>query len=66
MLKFKVADVSYGHCAGTIETAAKSADPAAKVSIDIAGKEVRIESGLAPTIFPKAIAHAGYSGAFQG
>ena len=35
MLKWKVPDMSCGHCAATIEKAARSVDPAAEVDVDL-------------------------------
>lgn len=62
MLKLQVNDMTCGHCIGTVEKAVKSADPAAKVSIDLGSKEVRIDSGLPAEIFSRAIEEAGYTG----
>ncbi len=60
MLKFKVPDMSCGHCVKTIETAVKSLDPKAAVSCDLARKEVTVESTLVPERVAAALSDAGY------
>jgi copper chaperone len=63
MHDFQVNDMTCAHCVETVEKAVKSADPAAKVSIDLATKAVRIESGKPAAAFVRAIEEAGYTGA---
>ncbi|MGA3302844.1 MAG: heavy-metal-associated domain-containing protein [Methylovirgula sp.] len=60
MLKFKVPDMSCGHCVKSIETAIKSLDPKAQVSCDLARKEVTVESAIAPEHIAAALTEAGY------
>ncbi len=60
MLKFKVPDMSCGHCVKTIETAVKSLDPKAAVSCDLDRKEVTVESTIAPDRVAGALSDAGY------
>jgi copper chaperone len=60
MHRFKVAAMTCGHCAGTIEKAVKSADPRAEVSIDLRTKEVIVRSGLQEARIAEAIRSAGY------
>lgn len=43
MIAFEVADMTCGRCASTITQALKSADPGAKVTIDIAKHLVMVE-----------------------
>ncbi|WP_421951394.1 heavy-metal-associated domain-containing protein [Pelagibacterium sp.] len=61
MHEFKVQDMTCGHCAGTIEKAVRSADPAAKVDVDLDTHLVRIESAQAGDALKRVIAEAGYS-----
>ena len=61
MHEFKVQDMTCGHCAGTIEKAVKSADPAAKVDVDLGTHSVRIESAQPGDTLKRVIADAGYS-----
>lgn len=61
MHQFKVQDMTCGHCAGTIEKAVKSADPAAKVDVDLTTHSVRIESAQPGDALKRVIAEAGYS-----
>lgn len=61
MHEFKVQDMTCGHCAGTIEKAVKSADPAAKVDVDLTTHSVRIESAQPSVALKRVIAEAGYS-----
>lgn len=61
MLRFKVANMTCGHCAGTIEKAVKNADPRAEVSIDLGTREVTVRSGLEEARIAEAIRSAGYA-----
>lgn len=65
MLNFQVNDMTCSHCVGTVEKAVKNADPAAKVSIDLATKAVRIDSAQPATTFARALEDAGYTGTLQ-
>lgn len=65
MLNFQVNDMTCAHCVGTVEKAVKSADKAAKVSIDLVTKAVRIESAKPAVAFAQAIERAGYTGTLQ-
>lgn len=65
MFKFQVNDMTCSHCVGTVERAVKSADPVAKVSIDLATKAVLIDSTQPAATFARAIEDAGYTGALQ-
>ncbi|WP_354044362.1 heavy-metal-associated domain-containing protein [Devosia sp. UYZn731] len=62
MLNFQVNDMTCSHCVGTVEKAVQSADPAAKVLIDLATKVVRIDSTQPAASFAQAIEDAGYTG----
>jgi copper chaperone len=60
MLKLRVPDVSCGHCAATIEKAAKSVDPAAQVDVDLTTKVATIATTAQPDRICTAIRTAGY------
>ena len=60
MLKLKVPDMSCGHCVATIEKAAKSVDPAAKVDVDLATKVATITTTAPADRMSSAIRAAGY------
>ena len=60
MLRLKVPDMSCGHCAATIEKAAKSVDPAAQVDIDLAARVATIATTAQPERICTAIRTAGY------
>lgn len=60
MLKLRVPDMSCGHCAGTIEKAVKSVDPAARVTIDIGSATVAVDSTAGDEAICEIIRSAGY------
>ncbi|MBZ0130463.1 MAG: heavy-metal-associated domain-containing protein [Rhodobacteraceae bacterium] len=60
-MKFKVPDMSCGHCTAAIEKAIGSADPAALVACNLTDRTVDIESSLSSDTLVLAIAEAGYS-----
>jgi copper chaperone len=60
MLKLKVPDMSCGHCAATIEKAARSVDPAAQVDIDLTTKVATIVTTAPADRIRTAIRTAGY------
>jgi len=62
MFTFEVKDMSCGHCVSTITQALKTADPDARVHIDLASHRVQIESTAADAeALAGAIRDAGYS-----
>ena len=61
MIELNVLDMTCGHCVRAIEAAVKEVDPQAQVRVDLATKQVAIESDTAPTIFVAALTEAGYS-----
>jgi copper chaperone len=62
MIAFEVPDMTCGHCASRITQALKSADPGARVTIDLARHRVGIEPTEADTqTLRDAIAEAGYT-----
>ena len=61
MIEFTVNDMTCGHCASTITRAVKEVDAASRCEIDLAGRKVRIESGVDAADFKAAIEDAGYT-----
>ncbi len=62
MFRFKIAKMSCGHCAASIERAVKGVDPQAAVSVDIGRKEVAIRSTAEERLISGALRAAGYEG----
>lgn len=62
MFRFKIAKMSCGHCAASIERAVKGVDPQAAVSVDIGRKEVAIRSTAEERLIAGALRAAGYEG----
>jgi copper chaperone len=48
-------------CVRTIEGAVKSLDPKAKVSCDLATREVAVDTGQLPKLVAEALAAVGYN-----
>ena len=55
-----VAGMSCEHCVRTVEAAIRRLDPKARVEIDLASGEVRIDSGKGRDDLARAIEAAGY------
>ena len=62
MFRFKIAKMSCGHCAASIERAVKGVDPRATVSVDLGRKEVTIRSTAEERQISGALRSAGYEG----
>lgn len=62
MHELKVENMSCGHCVARVTQAVKSVDPAARVEVDLPGKQVRIESACDMMEISAALAEAGYPG----
>jgi copper chaperone len=60
MLRLKVPDMSCGHCAATIEKAARSVDPSAEVDVDLTRKIATIATTASADRVRSAIRDAGY------
>lgn len=60
MIELKVPDMSCGHCVRAIEAAVTETDAKAQVRIDLAQKNVVIESEMAAPAFVAALTEAGY------
>ncbi|WLI11987.1 MULTISPECIES: heavy-metal-associated domain-containing protein [Pseudomonas] len=61
MQVFNVEGMSCGHCVKAITQALQAKDPAASVRIDLAAKEVGVESALTADQVIAAISEEGYS-----
>lgn len=60
MLEFNVPKMSCGSCARAITSAVQSADPAARVEVDLGTKRVAVRSELGAERIEAAIGEAGY------
>ncbi|MGE8362970.1 heavy-metal-associated domain-containing protein [Pseudomonas sp.] len=60
MQVFKVQGMTCGHCVRAIERSIQARDPQAKVTVDLAGAEVRVDSALAADKVLEAILAEGY------
>ena len=61
MYRFNVPDMTCGHCASTITKAVRTADPKAKVDIDLPQHLVNVDSALPQAEIARQIAEAGYT-----
>jgi copper chaperone len=60
MLKLRVAGMTCGGCANSVERAVTAAAPGAKVKVDLASGEVAIDGYVAKQAIVTAIEDAGY------
>jgi copper chaperone len=60
MHEFKLPAMSCGHCVKAVTEAAHEVDPQARVEVDLAGKQARVESAQPRERFTAALAEAGY------
>ena len=61
MQVFTVEGMSRGHCVKAVTQAVQSKDPAASVRVDLAAKEVGVESALSAEQVIEAISEEGYA-----
>ena len=61
MQVFTVEGMSCGHCVKAVTQAIQSKDPAASVRVDLAAKEVVVESALSAEQVIAAISEEGYA-----
>ena len=61
MQVFNVQGMSCGHCVKAITQALQARDPAASVRVDLAAKEVGVESALSAEQVIEAISEEGYA-----
>ncbi len=60
MHEFTLPQMSCGHCVQAVTEAAHAVDPQARVEVDLAGKQARIDSPQPRERFVDALAEAGY------
>jgi len=60
MQKYRVPDMTCGHCVATIEKTLKELDANATVTCDLDRKEVTVTTRLAPDRIAAALEEAGY------
>ena len=61
MQVFSVQGMSCGHCVKAITNAVQAKDPAASVRVDLAAKEVGVESALSAEQVIEVISEEGYA-----
>ena len=61
MQVFNVEGMTCGHCVKAVTQAIKSQDSAAKVTVDLAAKEVSVQSQLSPERIAELIREEGYT-----
>ncbi|CAG8869490.1 hypothetical protein PS627_03563 [Pseudomonas fluorescens] len=60
MQVFTVQGITCGHCAKAVTQAVQALDAQAQVNVDLAGKQVSVESGLGAEQIVAAIREEGY------
>lgn len=60
MHQFSLPQMSCGHCVKAVTETAHEVDPQAKVEVDLAAKQARIESAQPRERFVAALTEAGY------
>lgn len=60
MIELTINDMTCGHCASRVTQAVKSVDDQAKVTVDVANKQVRIEGTGDIDAIAAALTEAGY------
>lgn len=60
MIEFDIQSMSCGHCVGRVTEAVRSADPQARVEVDLQTKKVRVESTADRRTVAAALTEAGY------
>ena len=61
MLEFKIPAMSCGHCVRAVTEAVHEVDPKAQVQVDLASKQVMVQTAAARTAVAAALAEAGYA-----
>ena len=59
--RFHVQGMTCAHCVKAVTAAVEALDPAAAVTVDLAGGEVRVDSTVAPVRIAAAIRDEGYT-----
>ena len=60
-MKFRIENMTCGHCVSTLSRAIQAIDPAAKVNAQLAEKILSVSSTVAADELQRAIEAAGYS-----
>ena len=60
MYQLQVEEMSCGHCVASVTKAVKAVDAQASVEVDLASKQVKVQSGAALDAVKAAIAGAGF------
>jgi copper chaperone len=60
MTRFRVPDMSCGHCEAAIEAAVRAVDPSAEIDVDLEGRTVNVDGDAAAESLLSAMAEAGY------
>lgn len=61
MQVFSVEGMTCGHCVKAVTQAVHSQDPSAEVKVDLAAKQVSVQSQLSPEVIAGLIREEGYS-----
>jgi copper chaperone len=61
MLEFKIPAMSCGHCVRAVTEAVHEVDPKAQVQVDLASKQVRVQTEAARPAVTAALSEAGYA-----
>jgi copper chaperone len=60
MIQFNIPSMSCGHCVKAVTQAVHEVDPQAKVDVNLATKQVQVESTAEPQKLVASLAEAGY------
>lgn len=60
MTRINVANMTCGHCKAAVEKAVASVDPEARVSVDLPGRTVEVDSDAADQALLAAVQAEGY------
>jgi copper chaperone len=61
MQVFSVEGMTCGHCVRAVTQAVQNQDPAAEVKVDLAAKQVSVQSQLSPEVIADLIREEGYT-----
>jgi len=61
MLEFRIPNMTCGHCVKSVTEAVKSADPAARVDVDLPSHQVKVETSAPRDTVVARLADAGYA-----
>ena len=60
IMEFKIPAMSCGHCVGAVTQAVKAVDPKAEVTVDLATKQVTVQTSGERQAVAASLAEAGY------